>query len=326
METFKELITAYTQRVRSPIFGSIILAFILINWQPIFYVIFADNSVRARFEYWDQNMVWWRYSLPVLVGILFGLFSPKISLWTSKIIAKDINARRSLEVEQASKITELKETLLNERNARIEQEITRAEQEQRVKNIQDADVRKELEKKIENIEDEVSSSESDQDAEPNQGANEDDLNAANDSNDSEEFSSTDQKSQEELRDSWLKDEVAMIELRRRYRSIFEKLVNDGEADVLREINSLRRFEQSFDPFGQSARIDDSLSVVNKLNDRIAALQSSDNYELAQSMDKELKKKIQKVTEIYVKLAETNLIDDEATFPWEIIFPWEAEQD
>lgn len=73
----KDVFDAAQSRIRSPFIGSIVIVFLVINWQPLFYVLFADKPVRARFLYFDANtdpisLCW----LPIGLGIAISLTAP----------------------------------------------------------------------------------------------------------------------------------------------------------------------------------------------------------------------------------------------------------
>ena len=44
---------AWLQRMRTPFIGSITLSFIAINWQPIWYLLFADKPVSDKFDFFN---------------------------------------------------------------------------------------------------------------------------------------------------------------------------------------------------------------------------------------------------------------------------------
>ena len=68
---------AWNERLRSPFWGAIILAFLAFNWQPIWYLLFADVSVEAKFEYWEERAIFWE---PLSAGVFFALVAPLIKV------------------------------------------------------------------------------------------------------------------------------------------------------------------------------------------------------------------------------------------------------
>jgi hypothetical protein len=79
-EYLKQIAEAWSDRLRSPILGSILIFFTLTNWQALFYLFFADKPVRARLYYFDANTDSWNlYLWPVLGGVLLAVIVPWVS-------------------------------------------------------------------------------------------------------------------------------------------------------------------------------------------------------------------------------------------------------
>lgn len=134
MDWLKDIYDAHNQKIKSPILGSIILAFIAWNWQAIFYVLFASNSVRMRLEYWDANVLFWQdYLMPLAIGLVLALSMPLISLLGAYASAWPTNELRRFTNKQAHKISLAKDEL------------------QQVLELRRAEHREELEKKKEEL-------------------------------------------------------------------------------------------------------------------------------------------------------------------------------
>ncbi len=77
MEFFKDLSEAWSQRLRSPFIGSIALSFFAVNWQPVWYLLFADRPVRQKFLYFDANTSLVSLAvIPIVVGVALALATP----------------------------------------------------------------------------------------------------------------------------------------------------------------------------------------------------------------------------------------------------------
>jgi hypothetical protein len=77
LDFLKDLSEAWSQRLRSPIIGSIALSFFAINWQPIWYLLFADRPVRQKFLFFEANTTPYTLILcPILVGVALAMASP----------------------------------------------------------------------------------------------------------------------------------------------------------------------------------------------------------------------------------------------------------
>jgi len=68
-----QVFQAWSDRIRSPILGSVVLAFIAINWKPLYYLFFAETSVLTRFAYFDMKTDLGTLFLgPLAIGLLVG--------------------------------------------------------------------------------------------------------------------------------------------------------------------------------------------------------------------------------------------------------------
>ena len=82
MDFLADLSKAASERLRTPIFVLISLSFIAYNWQPIWYLFFADRPVRQKFLYFDENTS--SDSLlfnPIATGVVLTVLSQVLSQW-----------------------------------------------------------------------------------------------------------------------------------------------------------------------------------------------------------------------------------------------------
>lgn len=98
LETLKEIAEAWSQRARSPIIGSILLAAILINWQPFWYLLFSERPVLQKFRYFDANtdassLFWW----PIFFGLSAAMLVPWIRLLGVVIVRMPTKLARRLQ-------------------------------------------------------------------------------------------------------------------------------------------------------------------------------------------------------------------------------------
>jgi hypothetical protein len=78
-EILKDIISALNGRLRSHFFGSVFLAFVGTNWKVLFYLIFANRPVRAKFLYFDENTdICSLLIVPVVIGLIIAPASPWI--------------------------------------------------------------------------------------------------------------------------------------------------------------------------------------------------------------------------------------------------------
>ncbi len=83
IESLKDILEALGQRLRSPILGSFFLFVLILNWQPTFYLFFAETSVAVRLKFFNLNTD--PYSLYVWPGILGLIFSLIVLPWAKSI-------------------------------------------------------------------------------------------------------------------------------------------------------------------------------------------------------------------------------------------------
>lgn len=154
LEFFKEGAETWLQRVRSPLIGSVALSFLAINWQPIFFVIFADVPVLERFSYFDcETSIVTLVLLPVLVGLLIGLATPFVNYFGSRIAKNPVEKLRLLQAESADSVLKRKAELGAEREiafAEFKQAaLKNAQATQAIENADlDAQTREALDKKV----------------------------------------------------------------------------------------------------------------------------------------------------------------------------------
>ncbi|MBU2983565.1 hypothetical protein KO498_17290 [Lentibacter algarum] len=102
MEILKDAFDALSQRVRSPFFGSILFAFFAINWKPIWYLLFADQPVQAKFDFFDKSTDFGSlYAFPLLAGVLLALAWPWLRLLGAWVAIKPTMQLRNMQSDSA---------------------------------------------------------------------------------------------------------------------------------------------------------------------------------------------------------------------------------
>lgn len=102
MNFISEFLEAWSQRVRSPILGSVLISFLIVNWQPIWYLIFADRPVRNKFIYFDTNTnIFTIFVYPVIIGLSLAIFVPWIRLFGAHLVRGPLKKLRKLEDGEA---------------------------------------------------------------------------------------------------------------------------------------------------------------------------------------------------------------------------------
>lgn len=154
MDGLKELVEAFSARIRSPIIGSIALAFVIVNWKPLFFLLFSGEPAVAKFAFYDAKKTGYSpYIYPMIVGLVFALFLPWINFWGAKAVEAPITKHRNLQLDAAYAEAEKKtrhaidmETV-GAAHRRALLESAKVDQEIKEANIDD-DVRGELEDKL----------------------------------------------------------------------------------------------------------------------------------------------------------------------------------
>ena len=156
----KEVLEAFTNRLKSPVFGYFILALIALNWKVIFYLFASDTSVTDRFNYFDINTNTQSLLVkPVIISIIGAILYPWINLLFIWIIKMPIEYRQIIHISSKNKIL-IKEQEFEEVRAKLlatkEKElISRAKRDKEIKSFQDDDLRDELQKQIEDLRNQV---------------------------------------------------------------------------------------------------------------------------------------------------------------------------
>lgn len=142
MDALVKIFDEFRSRVRSPIWGTIGLYVILLNWKAFYFLLFADVSVPEKFSFWDENVTHeWLIYYPLALGIVSVVTVPWIRLgftWVNK------SADLKLHFIQSTQKT-LKDTIDVEADTRLKQAADAAEamREQqkinRAKRLQEAD-------------------------------------------------------------------------------------------------------------------------------------------------------------------------------------------
>jgi len=160
MDSLKEIYDALSQRIKSPIWGYIILAFIAINWKALYYLFFSGKPTLMKFSFFEANTdVWNLYLYPLTFGLIAALAAPYVSNWGAWWATKPINAMRIREVSAAHKVLQAKNKLAAEREnerAIYEQSlIDQAKRDQEISEIEDEEIRQDLEEKVKSSRDEI---------------------------------------------------------------------------------------------------------------------------------------------------------------------------
>jgi len=130
-----QAIETFQNRVGSPLFGSVTLSFVSINWKALFYLFFDEGrSVHQRISKFDQLTSWETLGLyPIIIGAALALFIPWMNWavrWAihypvarSRMLNERISAKRMAEKGRLSRHVEGKIKSPSDVNRRLNQDV-----------------------------------------------------------------------------------------------------------------------------------------------------------------------------------------------------------
>ncbi|NRP13890.1 hypothetical protein XMM379_002163 [Aliiroseovarius sp. xm-m-379] len=152
-DVLKDLMEAANNRIRSPFLGSILFVFLVVNWRPLFNLLFGDSPVLVRLAHFDNVTTWVTlYLVPIVGGVVFALASPWVqhvgALWAKQPNAKLKNLQDEVahqhQIAEIRRATELEETRAAEEDARERRKIEAAKREQEAEEIGGEELREEV--------------------------------------------------------------------------------------------------------------------------------------------------------------------------------------
>lgn len=74
-------IEAVKERAKSPLFGTFVLAWLIFNWQLVYFLLFADLDTMQKIRHIDRNYsdIWFNLNYPLLTTLGYIIFYPLIS-------------------------------------------------------------------------------------------------------------------------------------------------------------------------------------------------------------------------------------------------------
>ncbi|HQF30515.1 MAG TPA: hypothetical protein PLJ34_03630 [Hyphomicrobiales bacterium] len=150
MDSIKELFDAFSQRIRSPFFGYIAIAFVASNWKPLAFLIFGDVPIAERIAHFDTETTYRTLAVyPIVAGIIAAVASPWFSYFGAWLAKKPVTLRKTLEVRAASEVARLRSELRESANKEVDELIQSAlKQDAQLRKIENEQLRDELQKQI----------------------------------------------------------------------------------------------------------------------------------------------------------------------------------
>ena len=124
MDALVKIFDEFRSRVRSPIWGTIGLYVILLNWKAFYFLLFADVSVPEKFSFWDENATHeWLIYYPLALGVVSVVTVPWIRLGFTQV-----NKFADLKLHNIKSTQRtLKDTIDVEADTRLKQAVDAAE-------------------------------------------------------------------------------------------------------------------------------------------------------------------------------------------------------
>lgn len=104
MSTINEIFETFQNRVKSPVFGSVVFSFLVWNWKAVLFLAFETNaSMVQRFQYFENETNRWDlFFWPLLFGVTLALVLPFVNLLASRLIKWPVQELRMLGIRAAS--------------------------------------------------------------------------------------------------------------------------------------------------------------------------------------------------------------------------------
>lgn len=126
MDGLKEIYDSMTSRLKSHVFGSIVISFILWNWKVIYVLCFSEMPIFLRFTYFNMNtsnasLYYW----PIGLGLIFGLGAPWVNAAAHWIVSRPQSYIKSRDELSAL----MREGRLEDKKLEVEQKKTAVQDE-----------------------------------------------------------------------------------------------------------------------------------------------------------------------------------------------------
>jgi len=148
----KEISETLSTRVKSRIFGSVFVVFAIWNWQIFYYFFFAEVPVKEKLNYFNNEVDFKNYVIPLSIGFLLAYFTPWIQFFGEKMAELPESKRR--EIKENTRLAFKKGKVENERlllewkNLQEKSIVEEAVIDSEVAKIENSEIREHVEEKI----------------------------------------------------------------------------------------------------------------------------------------------------------------------------------
>lgn len=155
----KEILEAFGTRIKSPLFGYAVIAFVAINWRPLFYLIVADETAIERISYFENNTTYYSlFLLPIFIAAIGAILYPWLNYVFLYLCKKPTDLRNSVQalsehtlLLKKQELEEARSTLLAKKEREL---IERAKRDEELESIEDSDAKERIKFEIEKLREE----------------------------------------------------------------------------------------------------------------------------------------------------------------------------
>ncbi len=150
----KEIIEAFSARIKSPVFGYFVFSWMAINWRALFYLVFSNTAIDDRLGHFDKLTN--NYSLvilPLIFASIIAVLYPWINYIFLYFCKKPSDLRNNLQAESEHNLLIKRQNLEEARSGFLaikeKDLIDRAKRDEDVLSISDIKTKEKLQKEIE---------------------------------------------------------------------------------------------------------------------------------------------------------------------------------
>ncbi|PTR16072.1 hypothetical protein C8R31_10286 [Nitrosospira sp. Nsp2] len=149
----REILEVIESRIKSPVLGYFIFAFVAINWKVIFYLFVENKSALDRISYFESNTDFvFLLILPAIAAGIFSVAYPWINYFFLHLCIKPTELKNSVQARTEHNLLVVKQGLENIRSeilSRRERElIDRAKRDEELNKIEDQEIKEKLKSEI----------------------------------------------------------------------------------------------------------------------------------------------------------------------------------
>ncbi len=121
-QRMKELIKSFfessKERIKNPLIGTFAISWVLINWKPIFIILFSDLTIIERINEVELNHTSLKYNLitPILIALFYVIILPYLMWLIDELIKKSTKGRKENIITQLVLDVQGKQKLAIEEN------------------------------------------------------------------------------------------------------------------------------------------------------------------------------------------------------------------